>query len=260
MRRLNGKRIIVCGKGGSGKSVFTTLAAKVLNRKGYRVALLDGDSSNPNGLSRISMGMKNGPRPLIEFLDKEPVLQSKDIPDPADLRFKLSEIPPRYYLRHENILMFQAGKIPHEHIHKDIFGRILKYFTLSDSVMFIDNEPGIKYFDNDEEEVADIVLILVSPEYESIRIAEKINRFSKHRNMDNVWAVLNNIRSENIANELHTELISRSIKVIGTVNHDDDIRKAVFRGEMIPQCRAVEQVSNIIFQLGNRILTMVFSS
>jgi CO dehydrogenase nickel-insertion accessory protein CooC1 len=180
--------------------------------------------------------------------------------DPAELRFKISEIPPRYFLRHENILMFLAGKIPHEHIHTDMYGWILKYFKLSDSVMLVDNEPGIKYFDNDEDEVADIVLIVVSPEYESIRVAEKVNRFSKHRNMDNVWAVLNNIRSENIEQELRAELMSREINVIGTVNHDDEIRKAVFAGEMIPQCRAIEQVSNIIFQLGNRILTMVFSS
>ncbi|MBS0001380.1 MAG: P-loop NTPase, partial [Cyclobacteriaceae bacterium] len=69
MELLRGKRILICGKGGSGKSVFTSLAAKVLNNRGYKVAILDGDPSNPNGLSRISMGMKNGPRPLIEFLD-----------------------------------------------------------------------------------------------------------------------------------------------------------------------------------------------
>lgn len=260
MGRLNGKRILVCGKGGSGKSVFTTLAAKVLNRKGYRVALLDGDPSNPNGLSRISMGMKNGPHPLIEFLHANFGLYDNALPGQADLRFKLSEIPPRYYLRHENMLMFQAGKIPHEHIHTEMYGQILKYFTLSDAVMLIDNEPGLKYFDNDEEEVAYIVLILVSPEYESIRFAEKVNRFSKHRNMDNVWAVMSNIRSENISEELRTELNARDIQVIGTVNHDDEIRRAVFTGEMIPQCRAAEQVSNIIVQLGNRILTTVFSS
>jgi CO dehydrogenase maturation factor len=260
MNRLNGKRILVCGKGGSGKSVFTSLAAKVLDSKGYQVAMLDGDPSNPNGLSRISMGMKNCPRPLIEYLNTELGIRNTEILKPADLKLKLSEIPPRYFLRHENLLLFQAGKVPHQHMNTDIYNHIIKYFTIDDTVMLVDNEPGVKYFDNDEDEKADIVLILVSPEYESIRIAEKVYRFSQHRNIDNVWAVLNNVRSESVATELHDQLISRNIHVLGTVYHDDEIRRAALSGEMIPPCRALKQVSNIIFQMGNRILTVVFSS
>ena len=44
------KRILICGKGGSGKSSITTLIARVLKNKRYKVLALDGDASNPEGL------------------------------------------------------------------------------------------------------------------------------------------------------------------------------------------------------------------
>ncbi|MDW7989558.1 MAG: AAA family ATPase [Archaeoglobaceae archaeon] len=39
-------KILICGKGGSGKSVIATLLAKELARRGKRVLLLDADESN----------------------------------------------------------------------------------------------------------------------------------------------------------------------------------------------------------------------
>jgi len=53
MKPLIGKRILICGKGGSGKSSIVTLMAQVLEKKGYPVILIDGDASNPGGLLRL---------------------------------------------------------------------------------------------------------------------------------------------------------------------------------------------------------------
>jgi len=47
---LREKRILVCGKGGSGKSTIVSLLATILQRKAYKVMVLDGDASNPEGL------------------------------------------------------------------------------------------------------------------------------------------------------------------------------------------------------------------
>ncbi|HSO82879.1 P-loop NTPase, partial [Thiocapsa sp.] len=68
-RALARKRILVCGKGGSGKSTLVALIAAVLQRKDYPVMVLDGDASNPEGLVRLlfGVGVKSEPKPLIEF-------------------------------------------------------------------------------------------------------------------------------------------------------------------------------------------------
>lgn len=48
-RPLLRKRILVCGKGGSGKSTLVALLAMALEQRGDSVVVLDGDASNPEG-------------------------------------------------------------------------------------------------------------------------------------------------------------------------------------------------------------------
>ena len=69
MKPITGKRILVCGKGGSGKSTVVTLMADVLQKRGYDTLVLDGDASNPEGLIRLmfGVGVNHAPKPLIEF-------------------------------------------------------------------------------------------------------------------------------------------------------------------------------------------------
>ena len=62
---LYGRRIVVCGKGGCGKSTVTALMANVLRDKGYKVYVLDGDASNPGFYLKI--GFDKDPEPLIDF-------------------------------------------------------------------------------------------------------------------------------------------------------------------------------------------------
>ena len=76
-------KIIICGKGGSGKSTLSTLLAKGLSKRGYSILMVDGDESNL-GLHRLlggkepvnfmdSLGGKKGFRDTA-FLEK--VVQS----------------------------------------------------------------------------------------------------------------------------------------------------------------------------------------
>ena len=58
-------KILICGKGGSGKSTISALLAKKLMTKGYRILVVDTDESN-YGLS-TQLGM-NDPKELMEQL------------------------------------------------------------------------------------------------------------------------------------------------------------------------------------------------
>ena len=66
---LSGLRILICGKGGSGKSSIITLMANVLENKEYEVLAFDGDASNPEGLIRLvrGRGKEAAPKALIEL-------------------------------------------------------------------------------------------------------------------------------------------------------------------------------------------------
>jgi len=66
-KALSGKRILVCGKGGSVKSTLVAMMATILQRKAYQVMVLDGDASNPEGLVRLlfGLGVEGEPKPSM---------------------------------------------------------------------------------------------------------------------------------------------------------------------------------------------------
>jgi len=115
-------RLLVCGKGGSGKSSVVALMARVLINRGYTVVVLDGDASNPGGLGRILFGLKTGPRSLIEFFggrnkvtcpvdNPEPLTREGDASPVTEKKIELTEIPSEYFVREEDMVLFQVGKI-----------------------------------------------------------------------------------------------------------------------------------------------------
>lgn len=58
MNVLKNKRILICGKGGSGKSSIVSLLGNELAKQKYKVILLDADASNPGGLFLL-LGNRN---------------------------------------------------------------------------------------------------------------------------------------------------------------------------------------------------------
>jgi CO dehydrogenase nickel-insertion accessory protein CooC1 len=113
---LQGKRIGVFGKGGSGKSTSVVLLATGLRQCGYEVCILDADSTNI-GLSR-ALGIEQPPVPLMEYFggmvfSGGRVTCPVDDPTPlADSEISLEDLPPQYYRQNEvGITLLVLGKI-----------------------------------------------------------------------------------------------------------------------------------------------------
>jgi CO dehydrogenase maturation factor len=67
-------KILICGKGGSGKSTTASLIAKNLTTKGFRVLVVDADESN-YGLNQ-QLGLKN-PKELMDQIGGKKALLGK---------------------------------------------------------------------------------------------------------------------------------------------------------------------------------------
>lgn len=106
------KKIAVCGKGGSGKSVVTALLASGIREKGRQVLVVDSDESN-TGLHRM-LGFDAAPEPLIDFMGgkkkvEEDILDEirSGVPEGSvqvfNRELSVAEIPAQYMRQRDGI-------------------------------------------------------------------------------------------------------------------------------------------------------------
>jgi len=262
---LSEKRILVCGKGGSGKSTIVTLMANALHEKGYKVLALDGDASNPEGLLRLMFGLgeKEAPKALIKFFggtgvvtcpvddpapltrvgDSTPVLEKK-----IDIR---GEIPSEYFIQRETTVLFQAGKI--ERYGQGCDGPIEKvvrdFMVKGEWVNLIDIKAGVEHFGRKIAENVDIILTILDPNPESISVANRIGNFCKEMGQKNFWLILNKVGSKDIESKVIDRLGESKSKIIGSVYCDQKVTELALDGIPLDKCKALEDMERIVEKL-----------
>jgi CO dehydrogenase maturation factor len=262
---LQRKRILFCGKGGSGKSTLVALAAAVLQREGYQVMVLDGDASNPEGLVRLlfGVGVAGEPKPLVEFFggiervtcpvdDPGPLTRVGDS-DPVPVRpINLAEeIGPEYYLANGTLRLLQAGKI-------EIYGqgcdgpieKVVRDFMIKgDYVSLIDEKAGVEHFGRRIPDRMDMILGVLDCTRESVSIARRVSGFARGIGVDNFWFVLNKAESKDMAEQMMGLLGELAPKVIGSIPYDPDLVSTALAGRPLDRHAGSESVESLVRRL-----------
>jgi CO dehydrogenase maturation factor len=262
---LRGKRILVCGKGGSGKSTVVALMANVLQRKAYEAIVLDGDASNPEGLVRLlfGLGIEGEPKPLIEFFggidvvtcpvdDPSPLTRINDLDPIPENRIDLfNELSSEYYLQKGRTMLLQVGKIetygqgcdgPLEKVVRD-------FMVQGDAVNLIDMKAGIEHFGRKIPDRMDVILGVLDYTLESVSIAKRMAEFCQVAGIKNFWLILNKIGSEEIESMIITKLLELRHRVLGSISYDQELIKAGLSGKALGECKALEEVEHIVERL-----------
>jgi CO dehydrogenase maturation factor len=265
-KSFSGKRLLICGKGGSGKSSIVVLMANVLSDKGYKVLALDGDASNPGGLARLLLGLKKGPKPLIEFFggrarvecpvdNPAPLTREGDASSLMEKNIDMAEIPQEYFVKKGDIALLQVGKIreacegcdgPMSKVTRD-------FIVKGEQVTLVDVEAGVEHFGRGVERNIDIVFVVVDPTYESFMVAEKVAEFSRGIGVKEVWSILNKVPSPEVESVMVKELEKRKIGILGSVNEDPELEKAGLIGTPLGKSKAAEDVRAMIDELEGKI-------
>jgi len=259
------KRILVCGKGGSGKSTLVALLAAVLQRKGYPVMVLDGDASNPEGLVRLlfGVGVQGEPKPLIEFFggiekvtcpvdDPSPLMRIGDRDPVPDRPIHLSqEIGPEYSLDKGRLRLLQAGKI--ETYGQGCDGpieKVVRDFLIVDAVVsLIDEKAGVEHFGRRIPDRMDIILGVLDCTRESVSIARRISQFAIDMRTGNVLFVLNKAESQDTAAQMMDLLGDLSTKVIGSVPYVPGLAQTALSGRPTDEHLAAQYLEPIVARL-----------
>lgn len=177
-------KLIVCGKGGCGKSTVAVLMSRSFVRMGHRVMLVDADESNL-GLHRLA-----GTAPaatLLETLGGRKALR----PQPAnplaatchlfyEQPFSLDDVPAACTPAVDGVRLLKIGKI--QHFGEGCacpLGGILRPLlsnlqTAADDRVVVDTAAGVEHFGRGIDRHADILLGVIDPTFESFKLAKKL--------------------------------------------------------------------------------------
>jgi CO dehydrogenase maturation factor len=189
-------KIVVCGKGGCGKSTIVALLAKEMARRKNKVLVIDSDESNIGLHSRLGM---EKPADFMNYFGGKKLLFEKT--NEMKNKWRLDNLPEDYLTEKGNIQLLSMGKIYQ-------FGegcacpinalssKFLEVLDLRDGEFLIaDTDAGIEHFGRGLEKGVDILLVIVDPSQESIILANKISELGQQIDKP-VYYILNRINNQ----------------------------------------------------------------
>jgi CO dehydrogenase maturation factor len=290
-KKLSGRRIGILGKGGSGKSTVTALLAGALRDSGYKVCVLDADSTNI-GLHQ-ALGLKKLPASLIDYFGGAAFSGGSvtcPVDDPTPLpgaKIYLNKLSDKYYARsQEGIFFLTAGKIgdkgpgagcdgPISKISRDL--RITGFGD--NPVTLIDLKAGLEDPARGVITSLDWIIVVVDANNASIQIAADIKKIVGQiragklpatRHLDNpklvkiankiflnskirdVMVLLNKIKGKDVESYIKRKLIKNGIEPAGTIYEDNSISLLWLKGEPIKYDKKMPGVEELIKKMEER--------
>ncbi|GAB6904610.1 conserved hypothetical protein [Desulfosarcina cetonica] len=233
-------KIMICGKGGSGKSTLTTLLARELNQRGKTVLVVDADESNlclhrllGARMPDILMDAMGGRKGVKEKLTPS-ALQN---PETAFLKdpLTLADIPAACLAEADGIKLLVVGKIQRfgegcacmiGNISKTVLSRLRE---TANEVVLIDAEAGLEHFGRRVDAGCDLILCVVDPSYESFALADNVQRMAGAAGIE-VAYVLNKV-NDAIRETMTTRLDAKP--VVASIPHDETLFTQSFNGEAL---------------------------
>jgi CO dehydrogenase maturation factor len=238
-------KILICGKGGCGKSTIVALLAKELAVRKSTVLVIDSDESNIGLHSRLGM---QKPEDFMNYFGGKKLLFEKT----KELKGKwgINDLPRDYLTEKGNIQLLSMGKIYQ-------FGegcacpinalssKFLEILDLGDEEFLIaDTDAGIEHFGRGVEKGTDILFVVIDPSRESILLTEKVSELGRQVDKP-VYYILNRITNHE-TEEFLLNSINRE-KVIASIPENKEIFIAGLTGkEFNMDVKGIREIADIL--------------
>ncbi|MBA4368049.1 MAG: ATP-binding protein [Desulfobacterium sp.] len=248
-------KILICGKGGSGKSTISVLIAKKLNTMGYKVLLVDADESN-FGLHRLA-GMPL-PQDMMSNLGGKQAFKNKmnqTFPSdnkPFSRKTEIHELPEICVSESNGIRLAVIGKIHHYGEGCACAIGMLSKQVLSslaiekNEIVIVDTEAGIEHFGRKVDAECDLILGVIDPTYESLMMSKKIQEMAEQAEVD-LFFILNKVDArieETMIGNFDKE------KIIARIPQNDQIFMESFQGSALTaDLPAIDPICQLIHKI-----------
>jgi CO dehydrogenase maturation factor len=250
-------KIAISGKGGVGKTLFTSLLAKLYSKYGYSVIAIDAD---PDANLAATIGVKEAGKiiPIAEM--KELVEERTGTKDgEKGIYFKLNpkvdDLPEKYAARVDNIRIMVMGAVkkggtgcycPENALLSSLLSHLL---IARDEVVLIDMAAGIEHLSRGTAKSVDRLIIVVEPGSSSIETALRINNMGTELGIANISIVGSKIHNEEEKDYIKDSL--SGFDLLGFIPYDSAIQTADLGGNSVLDSstrikRAAEEIYKII--------------
>ncbi len=241
-------KLILCGKGGCGKSTISALLARACERHGMNVLVVDADESNFGLHKQLGLPI---PKDFTLFFGFKKGIFQEGAEDVFADGWTFDDLPVEYVSCDGNVRLMAMGKIaqagegcacPMGVLTKTF----LEHLKLEENdIVIVDTEAGVEHFGRGVDRFADAILMVADPSYESVQLAGKIIAMGESFGKP-VYLVLN--KTDEQQREMMADALPPSARIIASIPMDREILMAGLRGDalnVVPQ--QIEEILQNIF-------------
>jgi CO dehydrogenase maturation factor len=229
-------KLAVSGKGGVGKTTFSSLLIRTFNQMGKRVLAIDAD---PDANLAAGLGIENSEH-IVPISDMKELVFERTGAQPGSiggffkLNPKVDDLPDALSATFENIKLMRLGGVkkggagcicPESALLRAL---IMHVVLARDEVVVMDMEAGIEHLGRATAKAVDKLIVIVEPGRRSIDTAEHIRQLAKEIGLEAIAVVGNKIRSPNDQEFLQNHLAD--FEFIGFLPYDDALIEADLNG------------------------------
>ena len=229
-------KLAVSGKGGVGKTTFSSLLIRSFNQSGKRVLAIDAD---PDANLAAGVGIENADEivPISEMKDlvlDRTGAQPGTIGGFFKLNPKVDDLPDALSARLDNIKLMRLGGVKKGGSgcicpESTLLRALVMHIVLArDEVVVMDMEAGIEHLGRATAKAVDKLIVVVEPGRRSIDTAEHIRRLAAEIGLNSIAVVGNKIRGDKDREFLQNHL--GDFEFLGFLPYDDALIEADLNG------------------------------
>lgn len=243
-------KIAVCGKGGCGKSTTSALLAREFAGRGKKVLIVDSDESNFGLHKQLGVELPKdfteyfgGKNKVLKNMLQNELMQKMNIKAFShkffDGAWNLSDIPSEYYAEKDGVMLVSAGKISEANEGCSCpMNTVVEHFIENlelgkDEVAIMDMEAGVEHFGRGVDNSADVILMIVEPSFESLRLSKKVMDMAAEINKPVLFA-LNKVTDA--SKETMLSHVADASKVAAVIPSRDEVAVKGLTGEALTEC------------------------
>lgn len=254
-------KIAITGKGGVGKTTFSSMLSRSFADEGYRVVAVDADPDANLGLALgFPTEISESITPISEMkklVSERTGAEAQSFGKMFKMNPKVDDIPDLYCKEYNNVRLLTLGTVDSggsgcvcpEHV---LLKRLCSHLILQNKdVVIMDMEAGIEHLGRGTAQGVDAFIVVVEPGERSLQTYRKVKKLGNDIGVKKVFVVGNKIRNKSDEDFVTSNL--QDGELLGFIYYNQDVIDSD-RASKSPYDVSLDTKDQIV-KIKNRLMT-----